>query len=67
MVYEVCMETFEHDAPLKERLLAHPVIGASLAESEIDAILDPHAYVGLAEHFVDETVERLRGRLARAA
>ena len=53
MVYEVCMGAFEKDVPLKGALLAHPKIAASLSAAEIDAMLDPHGYVGLSETFVD--------------
>ena len=53
MVYQVCMGAFEKDIPLKDALLDHPAIAANLTGAEIDAMLDPHGYVGLAEIFVD--------------
>lgn len=58
MVYEVCMGAFEKNIALKDALLAHKTIGASLSAAEIDAMLDPHGYVGLAETFVDRVTKK---------
>jgi len=60
MVYEVCMKAFETDAPLKESLLGHPEIGPNLTSDEIDGMLDPHVYTGLAESFVDRILSIAR-------
>jgi adenylosuccinate lyase len=56
MVYSVCMQAFEQDRPLREVLLAHPEIGAALTPAEIDSLLDPERYTGLAGVFVDRVL-----------
>lgn len=56
MVYEVCMQAFEQGRPLREALLATPAIAAVLSAAEMDALLDPHNYTGLAGAFVDQVL-----------
>jgi len=58
MVYELCMTAFEEGTPLKEALLAHPLIGQQLQPAEIDSMLDPSGYTGMAGVFVDRVLER---------
>ncbi len=60
MVYEVCMKAFEADSPLKESLLEHPEIRKNLTSDEIDGLLDPRDYTGLAESFVDRVLSLAR-------
>ena len=53
IVYGLCMEAFEEDVPLRDKLEAHPVIGERLSEADLDRLFDPHSYLGMAERFVD--------------
>ena len=56
IVLEVCMESFEQRVPLKELLLADPRIAKHLTADQLDALLDPTKYTGLASQFVDRVV-----------
>ena len=56
IVYEVSMAVFENGGTFKDGLLQDPRIGENLSASEIDAMLDPHAYTGAAGLFVDRVV-----------
>ncbi|MGV6476961.1 adenylosuccinate lyase [Azotobacter vinelandii] len=58
IVYRICMEVFEREGTLKEALLADPLVGDRLSPEEIDALLDPKAYTGLAGAFVDRVTAR---------
>jgi len=53
IVYRICMDAFESGCTLKEGLMADPQVATRISSQEIDAMLDPHAYVGLASSFVD--------------
>ncbi|SHJ40003.1 3-carboxy-cis,cis-muconate cycloisomerase [Roseomonas rosea] len=66
MVYELCMQAFEEGTPLKDALLAHPLIGGQLKPAEIDRMLDPAGYTGMAGVFVDRVVASGSARLSRA-
>ena len=57
IVYEVSMEVFERGGEFREALLAHPLIAAKLTASDIDRMLDPHGYTGLAGFYVDRVLE----------
>ena len=63
MVYEICMHAFESGQPLRDALLANNTVAAALTPAEIDAMLDPHSYVGMAEVFVDRVVAGVAGKL----
>jgi 3-carboxy-cis,cis-muconate cycloisomerase len=56
IVYEVCMEAFEQRVPLKELLLADPRVAKHLTAAQLDELLDPTKYTGLASQFVDRVV-----------
>ena len=56
IVYALCMRAVEEQRPLKPLLLEDPRVSAHLAEAEIDALLDPARYTGLAAQFVDRVV-----------
>lgn len=58
IIYHICMEVFEQGGSLKDALLAQPQVADKLTEQEIDRMLDPHAYTGLAEHFVDQVLDQ---------
>ena len=52
------MEDYEKEKPFKDVLLRTPEVAAGFTEEEIDAMLDPHNYVGLAPEFVDRVVAK---------
>jgi 3-carboxy-cis,cis-muconate cycloisomerase len=60
VVYEVCMDVFEHSGDFKQALLTHPLVAGKLDEATIDRLLDPHRYTGLSGRFVDRVLETVR-------
>ncbi len=48
VVYELCMEAFEKAIPLKKLLLKDKRVSQHLNEKQIDGLLDPAKYTGLA-------------------
>ncbi len=56
VVYELCMAAIEQRRPVRELLLADARVAPHLAAAELDALLDPAAYTGLAGWFVDRVV-----------
>jgi adenylosuccinate lyase len=53
IVYEVCMDAVEQRVPLRRRLLDDSRVRPYLGEADLDALLDPTRYTGLAARFVD--------------
>ncbi len=53
VAYELCMEAFEKHMPLKTLLLRDARVNRHLSEQQIDELLDPARYTGLAARFVD--------------
>ena len=58
IVYEGCMQAYEQEVPLKDVLMQMPVVTDSFTQAEVDAMLDPHAYIGLAPQFVDRVLAK---------
>ena len=58
LVYELCMEAFEKRVPLKQLLLKDKRVNKHLTEKQIDELLDPRKYSGLAAQFVDRVTGR---------
>ena len=58
IVYKSCMEAYEKEIPLKDVLMHTPEVTAAFTEDEIDHMLNPHTYIGLAPEFVDRVVEK---------
>ena len=52
--------TLRNGSTLREEILAEPALSAVLSTKEIDAALDPEAYLGSAEAFVDRALEFYR-------
>lgn len=52
-VYELCMAAHEKRIPLKRLLLQDQRVNTHLSEQQLDALLDPTRYTGLAAQFVD--------------
>jgi 3-carboxy-cis,cis-muconate cycloisomerase len=53
VVYELCMDSAESRVPLRRLLLKDPRVNPYLGEADLDALLDPARYTGLAARFVD--------------
>jgi adenylosuccinate lyase len=60
LVYEAAMAAFEGTGRFRELLLADERVASALAPAELDALLDPAAYTGLAGRFVDRVVAQAR-------
>ncbi len=56
IVYEAAMKAFENGEPFKDVLLRDDRVVKNFDVAEIDSILDPHSYIGLAGEFVDRVV-----------
>jgi 3-carboxy-cis,cis-muconate cycloisomerase len=56
IVYEAAMAAFETRRPLKELLLADDRVMGRLSAEQLDALLQPAAYTGLAGTFVDRVL-----------
>jgi len=56
ILYQICMQVFEKQTPLKDALMQNREIAERLSESEIDQMLSPHAYIGHATTFVDKVL-----------
>jgi 3-carboxy-cis,cis-muconate cycloisomerase len=59
LVYEICMEVFTEEGSLREGLLKNKKIASEISEAELDAMLDPSSYLGMAETFVDRVLASL--------
>ena len=56
VVHAAAMAAFEQDRPLKELLMAEPAVTDVLSEADIDGLLDPATYTGLAAEMVDRVL-----------
>jgi adenylosuccinate lyase len=56
VVYELCMDAVEARRPLREVLVEDRRVSAYLGPKELDTLLDPARYTGLAGRFVDRVV-----------
>lgn len=61
IVYKSCMAAYEKEIPLKDVLMETPEVVEAFTEDEINHMLDPHTYVGLAPEFVDRVVAKWSG------
>jgi 3-carboxy-cis,cis-muconate cycloisomerase len=52
-VYDACLRAIQKGEPLRAVLLADAEIAAAVSEAELDQLLDPASYVGLASRYVD--------------
>jgi adenylosuccinate lyase len=60
LVYDAAMAAFEGKGSFRELLLRDPRVTAALSAAELDRLLDPRAYTGLAGVFVDSVVAEAR-------
>ena len=58
IVYAACMQAYEEEIPLKDVLMRMPVVTDSFTEDEVDHMLDPHSYIGLAPEFADRVIAK---------
>ena len=56
IVYEAAMIAFERRRPLRDLLLADERVTQYLSPAQIDDLLRPEAYIGLAGEFVDRVI-----------
>ena len=56
VVYEACARCADGSTTLRDVLLADPQISSHLSETEIDAMLDPANYLGVAPQMVDQVL-----------
>ena len=62
IVYKSCMKAYEQEAQLKDVLMQTPEVVEAFTEDEIDHMLNPHSYIGLAPEFVDRVVAKWESR-----
>lgn len=60
VVYEIAMKTFEGKHQFRDMLLDSQIIMANLSEAEIDELLDPNTYTGLAGEICDRVVAAIK-------
>lgn len=60
VVYGLAMQAFESKEQFREILLSSPVITANLTKEEVDQLLDPNTYTGLAGEICDRVVTAIR-------
>ena len=58
IVYKSCMEAYEKEIPLKDVLMRTPAVADAFTEDEIDHMLNPHTYIGLAPEFCDRVIAK---------
>ena len=61
IVYQACMEAYDKEIALKDVLMKTPEVEKAFTEAEIDTMLDPHSYVGLAPVFCDRVLAKYSG------
>ena len=59
LVYRCAMSAHERDQPFIELLLDDAEVSAALSRAELETLLDPRHYTGLADHFVDRVLASL--------
>ena len=60
IVYRTCMKAYEEEAQMKDALMAEPEVTEAFTEAEIDYMLDPHNYLGLAVQFADRVLQKYK-------
>jgi 3-carboxy-cis,cis-muconate cycloisomerase len=56
VVYDACMAVSDGGRPLRDVLLANPDVVSAISADELDRLLDPANYTGLAAVFVDRVL-----------
>lgn len=60
LIYEIAMESAEQKIPFKRLLGQNEKVAAVLTEEQINQLLDPSQYIGLASEKVDEVIASIR-------
>ena len=60
VVYEAAMAAWEGKGSFRDLLLADSRVASTLSASELDRLLDPAAYTGMAGAFVDRVLADAR-------
>jgi 3-carboxy-cis,cis-muconate cycloisomerase len=60
-VYAASMRAVEHDRPLRDELLADTALSGQVSAEQLDELLRPENYVGLAPRFVDRVLSARAG------
>lgn len=58
IVYKGCMQAYEQEISLKDVLMQISVVTENFSEDEVDHMLDPHTYIGLAPEFTDRVLAK---------
>ena len=61
LVYACAMASYEEQQPFIDVLLADQDVSAVLSREQLEALLDPRQYTGLADRFVDRVLDSLTG------
>jgi adenylosuccinate lyase len=56
VVYETSMHAFEHEVSMVEALTANPEVMKHFTRGDIEAMLEPHGYIGIARESVNNTL-----------
>lgn len=56
VIYDCSMEAIEKTKGFRQTLVAHPIVNEHLSGDEIDRLLDPAQYTGLAAYYVDQAI-----------
>ncbi|NLJ80957.1 MAG: adenylosuccinate lyase [Firmicutes bacterium] len=56
VMYKVCIESFEKRIPLAQVLESHSEIASSLSREELEELLRPESYLGLAQEFAQRVL-----------
>lgn len=59
LVYTCAMASYEEGRPFADVLLAHQDVAAILNREQLEALLEPRQYTGLADRFVDRVLASL--------
>jgi adenylosuccinate lyase len=62
VVYECAMQAIDSERAFRDVLLAHPHAAPHLTAAQLDALLDPRQYTGLAGVFVDRVLAAWEGQ-----
>jgi len=57
LLHAACMTAFKEDVNMKDALMRMPDVTDAFSEDEIDALLDPEAYIGLAARMARDVAE----------
>ena len=60
LMYEACLQADQSGQSLRATLLEMPIVRSILSETELDQLLDPENYIGLAVKMTDKIVDSVR-------